>query len=86
MPPFTAYPENVHRRVIPAERLADPLPQLFVGRPLLHRGRLLQERGDDLAVLVVLEADDAGMRDGDVLAEALFDLEGVYVFTAWDGG
>lgn len=65
-----------------AQPAAHPGSHLLVvglGPPVPH---VLQERTDDFPVVLVLEADDDGARDGRVGGETLFDLKRVYVFAA----
>ena len=75
-----ADPEDMNRHVGAAQCRPDPFSQLFIGRP--DRPSLLfEEGGHDLAVLLILETDDAGLGDGWMLAEPLLDLERVDVLS-----
>jgi len=66
-------PENMHRHFMTAEFLAHEFSDRGIGW-YLFCGARLDECADDLAVLFVGEANDAGLEDGAVLDKAFFDL------------
>lgn len=72
-------------RLVLAHTLDDPVSDFGLGKMRFNGVLLLvvQERCDNLAVVVVFEADDHCERDGRVFEEAFFDLEGVDVLAAW---
>ncbi len=80
-----AQPEDVRGGLVSAELELDPFPDLGVGGALAGGRRLaVQEGGDGLAVMGVLEAGDDGAGDAGVRHEALLDLERVDVLAAAD--